>query len=304
MRLESQELRFDEEKCDEARRFNNKLWNALRFIASLDEGLPERLGLPAPDTLTLADRWILTKLHAAVEAVTRAYDRFEMGVAADVLVQFGWYTFCDWYLESAKASAQRGTRAGVLTYVLDTFVRLMAPIAPFITDEIARVLRPDGPVVALSAWPDAREIPVDSAAEADYDRLMATIERLRNARSELGIGPKDNVVVSGPPLDDAIVEQLRILARADVRSDGSPAAGSLAERLDGLRVQADPALMRDRYAREIAKLDAEVERLEKKLTNEKFVANAKPDVVAAERAKLAEYRRQRDAARDGLHALV
>jgi valyl-tRNA synthetase len=304
MRLESQELRFDEEKCDEARRFNNKLWNALRFMASLDEGLPERLGLPAPDALTLADRWILTKLHAAVVAVTRAYDRFEMGVAADTLVQFGWYTFCDWYLEAAKAPAQRATRAGVLTYVLDTFVRLMNPIAPFITDEITSVLRPDGPIVALSAWPDPTEIPVDAAAEADFDRFMTTVERLRNARSELGIGPKDKVVVSGPPLDEAIVEQLRILAGAEFRSDGSAAAGSFFERLDGLRVQADPAMMRERYTREIAKLDVEVERLEKKLANEKFVANAKPDVVAAERGKMGEYERQRDAARDALRALA
>jgi valyl-tRNA synthetase len=304
MRLESQELRFDEEKCDEARRFNNKLWNALRFMASLDEGLPDTIGLPAPDRLTLADRWILTKLHTAVEAVTRAYDRFEMGVAADTLVQFGWYTFCDWYLESAKAPGQRETRAGVLTYVLDTFVRLMNPIAPFITDEITSVLRPGGPVVALSAWPDAREIPVDTAAEADYDRFMTTVERLRNARSELGIGPKDKVVVSGPPLDDAIVEQLRVLAGAEFRPDVSATAASFSERLDGLRVQADPAMMRDRYTREIAKLDVEVERLEKKLTNEKFVANAKPDVVAAEREKLADYQRQRDAARDGLQALA
>jgi valyl-tRNA synthetase len=304
MRLESQELRFDEEKCDEARRFNNKLWNALRFMASLDEGLPEHLGLPAPDTLTLADRWILTKLHATVLAVTQAYDNFEMGVAADALVQFGWYTFCDWYLESSKAAAQRATRAHVLTYVLDTFVRLMHPIAPFVTDEITSVLRPNGPTVAVTAWPDASEIPVDIAAEADYDRFMTAVERLRNARSELGIGPKDKVVVSGPPVDAAIAEQLRLLAGADFRSDGSTTEMSFAQRLEGLRLQADPAMLRERYTREIAKLDVEVDRLEKKLTNEKFVANAKPDVVAAEREKLADYRRQRDAARDGLGALA
>ena len=111
MRLESQELRFDEEKCDEARRFNNKLWNALRFIASLEEGLPAEIALPEPDQLTLADAWILAKLRHTVVAVTQALDNFEMGVAADVLVQFGWYTFCDWYLESAKADSQRATRA-------------------------------------------------------------------------------------------------------------------------------------------------------------------------------------------------
>jgi valyl-tRNA synthetase len=303
MRLESQELRFDEEKCDEARRFNNKLWNALRFMASLDEGLPETIGLPAPAALTLADRWILSKLHATVGAVTRAYDHFEMGVAADALVQFGWYTFCDWYLESAKAPAQRATRARVLTYVLDVLVRLMHPIAPFVTEEIRTALQPDAPSIVTAAWPDANEIHVDTAAEADFDRFMTTIERLRNARSELGIAPKEKVIVTGPPLDDAIAEQLRLLAGAEFRSDGSTAEATFAQRLEALRIQADPKMLTERYAREIGKLDVEVERLEKKLANEKFVANAKPDVVAAERAKLDDYNAQRDAARSALAAL-
>jgi valyl-tRNA synthetase len=303
MRLESQELRFDEEKCDEARRFNNKLWNALRFMASLDEGLPDTIALPAPDTLTLADRWILSKLRATIEAVTRAYDRFEMGVAADALVQFGWYTFCDWYLESAKAPAQRATRAHVLTYVLDVFVRLMHPIAPFVTEEIRTALQPDAGSIVTAAWPDASEIEADAAAEADYDRFMTTVERLRNARSELGIAPKEKVIVTGPPLDDAIAEQLRLLAGADYRSDGTVSAATFAERLDGLRIQADPKMLTERYTREIGKLDVEVERLEKKLSNEKFVANAKPDVVAAERAKLDDYNAQRAAAKASLAAL-
>jgi valyl-tRNA synthetase len=303
MRLESQELRFDEEKCDEARRFNNKLWNALRFIASLDEGLPERIALPLLENLTLADCWILAKLHTAVDAVTSAYDRFEMGVAADALVQFGWYTFCDWYLESAKAPAQRPTRMGVLTYVLDTFVRLMHPIAPFVTEEIASVLRPDAPPLTLAHWPDARDIPRDEKSEADYDRFMTTVERLRNARSELGIAPKARVVVTGPEIDETIAEQLRLLAGVEFRLDDSIPGETFGERLDALRIQADPAMLRERYVREIAKLDAEVDRLEKKLANEKFVANAKPDVVAAEREKLDDYRRQRDGAHSALAAL-
>jgi valyl-tRNA synthetase len=303
MRLESQELRFDEEKCDEARRFNNKLWNALRFIASLDEGLPDHPSLPAPDALTLADWWIVSKLRATVEAVTRAYDHFEMGVAADALVQFGWYTFCDWYLESAKAPAQRATRMQVLTYVLDTFVRLMHPIAPFVTEEISSVLHPDGPSIVVSRWPDASEIPHDPKAEADYDRFMTTVERLRNARSELGIAPKAKVTVTGPPLDEAVAEQLRLLAGVDFQPDPAVHAETFAQRLDALRLQADPAMLRERYTREVAKLDVEVERLEKKLANEKFVANAKANVVTAEREKLDDYRRQRDGARSALHAL-
>jgi valyl-tRNA synthetase len=147
----------------------------------------------------------------------------------------------------------------------------------------------------VAPWPEAHDVPADAAAEADYDRFRATVERLRNARSELGIGPKDRVVVNGPPLDPAIVEQLRLLAGAEFRADDSAAGATFGDRLEALRLEADPALLRERYARELATLDLEVERLEKKLANERFVAGAKPDVVAGERAKLDAYRRRRDA---------
>ncbi len=179
--------------------------------------------------------------------------------------------------------------------MLETFVRLMHPIAPFVTEEIYGALRHDGASVVTAPWPIAADVPVDPAAEADYDRFRDAVERLRHARSELGIAPKERVVVTGPPLDAAIVEQLRLLAGAEVRSDAGHTGGTFAERLEALRLHADPALLRERYGRERATLDLEVERLEKKLGNEKFTANAKPDVVAAERAKLDGYRRRREA---------
>jgi valyl-tRNA synthetase len=302
MRLESQELRFDEQKCDEAKRFNNKLWNALRLLASFDEGLPERIALPPVDRLTLADRWILAKLHATIEAVTAAYDSYAMGVAADELIAFGWQTFCDWYLEAVKAPAQRATRMAVASYVFDAFVRLMHPIAPFVTEEIRSVLAPDAGSIVTAAWPNANDVPLDAAAAADFDRFIAAVERLRNARAEMGLAPRERVTVTGPAFDEEIVEQLRIFAAADLEVTDT-AGGSFAERLGALRVQADAGLLRERYGRDIARLTTEVERLEKKLANEKFVANAKPDVVAAEREKLAEYVRQRDDARAALASL-
>src|SRR3984885_3279580 len=116
MRLESQELRFDERYCDEAKRFATKLWNALRYTCALPEDMPGANVLPPREKLTVADKWILTELRACVEAVTRAYDGFEFGVAADTLLQFGWYTLCDWYVEATKAPGQGETRAAVLSF--------------------------------------------------------------------------------------------------------------------------------------------------------------------------------------------
>ncbi len=302
MRLESQELRFDEQKCDEAKRFNNKLWNALRLLTSFDEGLPDRIALPPIETLTLADRWILAKLRTTIDAVTAAYDSYAMGVAADELIGFGWQTFCDWYLEAVKAPAQRATRTAVASYVFDAFVRLMHPIAPFVTEEIRSVLNPTGGSIVTAPWPASADIPLDRTAEADFDRFIAAVDRLRNARAEMGLAPRERVKVTGPELDEAIVEALRIFASADF-TPSDAAGGTFAERLGALRLQADTGILRERYTRDVARLTVEVERLEKKLSNDKFVANAKPDVVAAEREKLAEYARQLNDARTGLAGL-
>ncbi len=91
--------------------------------------------------------------------MTNAYDGFAFGVAADALLQFGWYTFCDWYVEATKAPSQRATRAAVLSFVLNAFVRAMHPIAPFVTEEIWLTLPHDGATIVTASWPDVAEIP-------------------------------------------------------------------------------------------------------------------------------------------------
>ncbi|HEY0396409.1 MAG TPA: valine--tRNA ligase [Candidatus Elarobacter sp.] len=305
MRLESQELRFDERYADEAKRFCTKLWNALRYTVALPEDLPRANALPPRDKLTLADKWILTELRACVETVTRAYDGFEFGVAADTLLQFGWYTFCDWYVEATKAPGQQETRAAVLSFVLNAFVRAMHPIAPFITEEIWQTLPHDGATIVTASWPDLAEIPSFPADAATFGTVVEKVEELRNARSEWGIQPKDRMRVEVPVTlesERGIVEAIATLVRADVATyDGGN--GSLRDRILAVRGVADSAKLRERYTREIARLESEVGRSEKKLANESFVAKASPDVVAAERAKLDDYRRELARVRVALEGL-
>jgi valyl-tRNA synthetase len=305
MRLESQELRFDERYCDEARRFANKLWNALRYTHALPEGLPGAAVLPAADRLTLADKWILTELRACVEAVTGAYDAFAFGVVSDTLLQFGWYTLCDWYVEATKSDGQRGTRAAVLSFALNTFVRAMHPIAPFVTEEIWLALPHDGATIVTASWPDVAEIPAFPAEAELFRSVIEKVEQLRNARSEWGIAPKDWMRVEVPALlasETGIVEAIATLARAEVATyDGGD--GSLRDRVLAVRGVADSAKLRERYTREAARLESEVARSEKKLANDAFVAKASADVVAGEREKLGEYRRELERARAALAAL-
>jgi valyl-tRNA synthetase len=305
MRLESQELRFDARYCDEAKRFATKLWNALRYTCALPEGLPGANVLPAREKFTLADKWILTELRDCVEAVTRAYDGFAFGVAADTLLQFGWYTFCDWYVEATKAPGQEETRAAVLSFVLNAFVRAMHPIAPFVTEEIWLTLPHDGATIVTASWPDLAELP-SFPAEADVFRaIIEKVEQLRNARSEWGIAPKDWMRVEIPAAlerERDVVEAIATLARAHVTTyDGGD--GSLRDRVLAVRGVADSAKLRERYRREVGRLESEVARSEKKLANESFTAKASPDVVTAERTKLEEYLRALQRTRAALGAL-
>ena len=313
MRIESQELRFDERACDDARRFNTKLWNALRFICSLEEGLPTASRLPATADLTVADKWILTRLRMSVIRITDALDGFEFGIAADELLDFGWFTFCDWYLEASKAPGERATRSAVLSYVFNAFVRLMHPIAPFITEEIWQQLPHDGATIVTSSWPDPQQ---DLAyydgengsfdrARGEFEAFIASAGHIRNVKAEMGLGPKDRLTLEVPRgLPDWIAEQFAVHAKAELVVDEARVAGpTLAEKLAAITARAPTGLLRERYTREVAKLDDEVARGEKKLANESFIAKANPDVVAKEREKLDGYRRDLVRVRDELSKL-
>jgi valyl-tRNA synthetase len=314
MRLESQELRFDERVCDQAKRFNTKLWNALQYITGLPEGLPARAAQPPPvDRLTFADTWLLTQLAACVTEVTRALDTFAMGTAANALHDFGWYKFCDWYLEATKIEAARPTRAAVLSYALNALVRALHPFEPFVTEEIWQTLPHDGQTIVTASWPDAAEIPTFAGEAAVFEAFMASVERIRNAKAELGLRPNDKVRLRSAPVPAEIVALYAAFVRGEIEIDhargvagnGSASAdpAALALLLAQVDVVADTAVLRERYVRAVAKLEEEVSRLDRKLANPQFIAKAKPDVVAGEQEKLAGYRTELARVRTTLDAL-
>ena len=296
-RLESQELRFDERACEKSREFNNKLWNALRYVSSLQEGLPRAGTLPKQGELSLADKWILTRLAATVERTTQAFDRFEFGVAAEALQEFAWSEFCDWYLEATKAPAAAATRGAVLSFVLNGLMRLLHPIAPFISEEIWQALPHDGATIVTASWPEASEIPADHAAAARYERLREVVRRVREARVELGLPPQQRLTLEVPAALDADARSLLALhAHAEIAEAG--AAGSNGDPLQAVTVRAPAGILRSRYAKDLTRLDAEVERLEKKLANAQFTSKASAEIVAKEREKLTGYEAERTRVRE------
>ncbi|MBV8434616.1 MAG: valine--tRNA ligase, partial [Candidatus Eremiobacteraeota bacterium] len=190
MRLESQDMRYSEARAEEARNFNNKIWNATRYMLALPEPLPAAMTLPQPEALTLADRWILTRLHDTIVAVTAALDAYEFGSAAETLWRFIWYEFCDWYLEATKMPNNGETRGAVLSFVWNNAMRLLHPIEPFISEEIWLALPHDGQTIMTATWPDPLEVPVDRDAAASFALVSDASERIRNLRADMGLSPR------------------------------------------------------------------------------------------------------------------
>ncbi|GAC1443779.1 MAG: valine--tRNA ligase [Vulcanimicrobiaceae bacterium] len=301
MRLESQELRFDERFVAKARDFNNKMWNALRFIRSLPEGLPRASNLPTQADLSLADAWILAGLRATIVRVTAAYDAYEFGVAADTLLDFIWYQFCDWYIEASKVPSP--TRARVLSYGFNVLVRLLHPIAPFVTEEIWQALPHDGRTIVTAMWPDPDEIVVDAAAAARYETLRVVVGKVRDLRAELALAPREKLTIDVPPELDAGARALLALHANATLVDAPFLAGMAAEPLVAAAPRAPVGLLRGRYRKDVARLDAELERLQKKLANEMFTSKASPDVVAKERTKFETFTAERARVTAALAAL-
>ncbi len=290
MRIESQEIRYQESRCEEARNFNNKIWNATRFILALPEGLPAAMTLPREAALTLADRWILTRLRETIVATSELLNRYDFGAAVETIYRFVWYEFCDWYVEATKAEANRATRAGVLSFVCNNAMRLLHPLAPFITEEVWLALPHDGETIVTATWPDPLEVPAFAEDARAFALLQRTVERVRNARADIGLHPRKRVLLDVPAdLPEPIADLLALLASAAIER-GASACGNLDEMLAAVAVRAPREVLEERYRKQHAHLLAEIDRGERKLGNGAFVAKAASSVVAREREKLAAYR--------------
>ena len=290
MRIEGQEMRFAESRCEEGRNFNNKIWNATRYMLALPEGLPQALALPAPAALTRADRWILTRLRETAGEVAASLDRYDMGGAVETIWRFVWYEFCDWYVEATKSAQSQATRAAVLSFVWNNAMRLLHPIAPFISEEVWLCLPHDGPTIMTAAWPDPLEIPADRQEALAFESIKQAAERLRNERAEAGLAPKDVVEIEVPSnVEPSTATLLAHFVKAQV-VPVAPAGSSESEALANVKLRAPRDVLAPRYRKDVQRLHGEIERLERKLANAEFVAKAAPGVVAKEREKLEGYR--------------
>ncbi|HET8730403.1 MAG TPA: valine--tRNA ligase [Moraxellaceae bacterium] len=312
------DIKFDMNRVEGYRNFCNKLWNASRYVLTNCEGQDVGLGGEAVE-LSVVDRWIISQLQRTEQAVITALEEFRFDLAAQALYEFTWNEYCDWYLELTKpvltgdavsADAKRGTRR-TLVRVLETLLRLIHPIMPFITEAIwQRVKLLAGKTPAASLMIETFPVPdtgrIDPAAEADVQWLKDVIMGLRNIRGELGVSPGKavNMVLQGGAVADRerisrFETFLRALARIEeVRwlvADEEPpmAAAALVGELTilvPLKGLVDVQAEVTRLGKEIDRLQQDVARLEGKLGNDSFIARAPADVVAKEKQKLDDNR--------------
>ena len=307
------DMRFSDEKIEAARNFANKLWNASRFVLmNLTESDEELLKLPEESKLAIEDKWILSRLNKLIKTVTDNIENYELGVGLGEIYSFTWDLFCDWYIEMAKSRIfEAGTEASltakrVLVYVLTNILKLLHPYMPFITEEIYQALPHTDESIMISAYPVYEKKNEYRAEEDDVDRIIACITQIRARRAEMNVPPSKKaklfVVTKYEETFRATAKILEKLASASeviitdkYESDDAVMiatdAGSLYIPLSEV---IDFEKERARLTAEMKKNDGEIERLEKKLSNEGFVAKAPAAVIEGERAKLKKYLETRE----------
>ena len=320
-------INFDTKRCEGYRNFCNKLWNASKFVLmnceGQDCGLKEHTkaecapGMPAHGYLLFspADKWIASELQRVEAAVEQGFADFRLDNVANTIYSFVWDEYCDWYIEIAKTQIQTGgepqqraTRR-TLIRVLETVLRLMHPIMPFITAELWETVaevagrKAPGASILTAAYPKAQLERVDAGADAWVAKLKGVVGASRALRSEMSLSPAARVplYVIG---DAAFIEEATALLKAlakvsDVTLFADDAAFAQATRsaavvVQGesrlaLHVEVDVAAETERLGKEITRLQGEITRAQAKLGNESFVTRAPAAVVDQEKQRVAEF---------------
>ena len=305
------DMRFSDEKIEAARNFANKLWNASRFVRM--NLTIDAVKLPAESELATEDKWILTELRKTVEGVRSNLDKYELGIALSMLYDFIWDIFCDWYIELAKTRLSDKESAGnavcqnVIAYVLIETLKLLHPFMPFITEEIYQSLPHDDESIMIARYPDAASIPAFAKESEDMARVLDAIRAIRTRRAEMNVAPSRKAKVYIATKHDAcFTAAAGFFARLASASEVIVADAFDAEVVSGdnaVQIITDSAAIflpmadiidfekeKARLAAEQKKLEDEIARIEKKLSNQGFVSKAPAAVVEGEKAKMEKYR--------------
>ena len=307
-----QDVRFDLGRIEGYHRFCNKLWNAAAYVF---KQLPERAD--GDLRLTVADRWILSRLNRTVDEVHKAYASYRLDLMAQLLYDFTWHEFCDWYVELTKpiltaedadAAEQRAARAS-LAEVLGGLCKLLHPLIPFVTEEIWLQLcektAAESATVMLERMPEVDDFPRDADAEGEMAWIQGFIVGIRQIRGEMNITRTQTLPVklAGASASDrrrlaghdAYLKRLAGIGTVDFVDADEDVPGAATALLGEMRVLVplagliDVARERERLGKQLARVRADRDKAERKLGNTNFVTNAPSEIVAKERNRAEEF---------------
>jgi valyl-tRNA synthetase len=339
---QGRDIKMSTERIEGYRNFANKIWNASRFVMmNLEDGFTPNAELVTAET-SLADRWILSRLNTVTKEVQAALADYRFNEVASGLYQFIWHEYCDWYLELSKpalneeqGSVRRKAAQSVLAHVLETALRLLHPVMPFITEEIWQTL-PEAvrssecgvrsernkarcQSIMIAVYPSSDEKLIDAGIERDMQAVMDLIMAIRNIRGEMNVAPSLQIPAFVKVERREMAERLernsgyvRTLGRlselrigTDEKKPKAAATGVIkgAEVYVPLEGVIDLSQERDRLMKEIAKISKDIEVFSKKLSNKNFVDKAPKDVVEKDTAKLEDFKVKREKLEQSLKLL-
>ena len=316
------DIRFMTEKLDQAANFANKIWNAAKFITMnlADDDkvrefcyeVYEKDHKYNPDLLRIEDKWILNKFDKLVQDVSKNLDNYDLGIAVDKIYGFMWNEFCDWYIEMVKPriySEDEATRVAVsdiLNHVFGSSLKLLHPFMPFVTSEIYSKLICFGTEdLMISSWPTIREEFAFDKEEAIIEKLKKLIVEIRNIRTKMNVHPakKSKLMIISNDIENEIKEAEEFLSKLGfaneiiiVKNEEEVPQNAVSIVVDDLKVFIPFEELVDieeeikRLEGEKTKLEAEVLRGEKMLSNPGFVSKAPESKVNEEKAKLENYK--------------
>lgn len=317
------DMRYYPERVESSRNFANKIWNASRFVMmNLDKEIMNKY--KDCKEYSLADKWILSEMNTLVKEVTENMEKYELGIAMQKVYDFMWTEFCDWYIELVKPvfygddEKAKGIAYNVLNTVLITGLKLLHPAMPFITEEIFTHLS-DEETITTSAWPVFDEALVNKEAENDMAFVIEAIKGLRNVRAEMNVPPSRKAKVICYIAEDAkkafnagsaYIEKLAsasevefIADKANVPANAVSLVVKGGELFMPLLDLVDKEKELERLNKELKKLEGEIDRIDKKLGNQGFVAKAPAAVIDAEKEKRVKYVEMLEAVKVRIEAL-
>ena len=302
------DTRFIEEKVISCRNFLNKVWNASRFVMMNSEGVS--LKQMGSFRLSPADKWILSKLNDVIKEATKNLSKYDLGLACSKIYDFVWSDFCDWYIELSKSSlygdnqAKKENTITVLNYVLDKILKLLHPFVPFITDEIYRNTKGDAPSIMISKWPEVIKKYNYKKEKESFEGVMDIIKGIRNVRLENNVKPSkkiDLIFVTDKDKNSynnvmpyiikmGNVDNVRFIEnRSEIEEKVSVIITTFGEVLVPLGGLIDTEKELIKLNKDLAEATAELNRAEKMLANQGFVARAPKALIDKEKEKIAHY---------------